>query len=144
MPLKATQQLMLPYGLNINLAKSKKIATAAAKKAARMKVNVVITIVDAGGHLVYLERSDMAQHGSIEVAIHKAKCSVAHKRPTKFFEDAINDGRTALLTLDGVSTVEGGVPLVEDDKIIGAIGVSGAKSQEDGQIAEAGAKILSR
>jgi glc operon protein GlcG len=144
MSLQVTQQLPLPYGLNITLAKSKKIAATAAKKADMMKVYVIIAIVDAGGHLVYIERSDMAQHGSIEVAIHKAKCSAAYKRPTKFFEDAIIGGRTALLTLDGISAVEGGVPLVEDGKIIGAIGVSGAKSQEDGQIAEAGAKILSR
>jgi uncharacterized protein GlcG (DUF336 family) len=92
MSLRVTQQMPIPYGLNIILAKSKKIAAAAAKKAARMKVNVVIAIVDAGGHLVYLERSDMAQYGSIEVAIHKAKCSVAYMRPTKFFEDAIIDG----------------------------------------------------
>ncbi len=144
MPLKVTQQLPIPYGQNINLARSKKIAAAAAKKAERMKVNVVIAIVDAGGHLVYLERSDTAQHASVGIAIHKAKCSAAYKRPTKFFEDAIMDGRMTLLTLDGVITVDGGIPLVEDGKIIGAIGVSGARSQEDGQVAAAGAKILSR
>jgi len=144
MPLQDTRQLTIPYGLNIDLARSKKIAAAAAKEADRMKVHVVIAIVDAGGHLVYLERSDMAQHASVEIAIHKAKCSTAYKRPTKFFEDALIDGRMTLLTLDGVITVEGGIPLVEDGKIIGAIGVSGAKSQEDGQVAAAGAKILSR
>jgi len=136
----AMQQMQIPYGQNIDLSKAKKIATAAAKKAAQMKVNVVIAIVDAGGHLVYLERADRAQHGSIDVAIHKAKCSVAYKRPTKFFEDAVTEGRIYVMALDGVITVEGGIPLVEDNKIIGAIGVSGAKSSEDGQIAIAGSK----
>lgn len=142
MPVQTTSQLPLPYGRNIDLAKSKKIAAAAARKADRMKVHMVIAIVDAGGHLVYLERSDMAQHASIEIAIHKAKCAAAYKRPTKFFEDAVMDGRMTLLTLDGVIAVEGGIPLIEDDKIIGAIGVSGARSQEDGRVAAAGANIL--
>ena len=134
--------MLNPYGLNINLAAAKKIAATAAAEAVRINVNAIIAIVDPGGHLVYLERFDKAQYGSIEVAVHKAGCSVAYKRPTKAFEEAVSSGKISLLTLDGICAVEGGVPIVQNGKIAGAIGVSGGTVQEDGQIAAAGVGAL--
>jgi glc operon protein GlcG len=135
-------QMPNPYGLNINLATAKKIAWAAAKESNRIKINATIAIVDAGGHLIYLERFDKAQFGSIEVAVHKARCSVAYKRPTKAFEEAVNSGKISLLILDDICTVEGGLPIIQSGKIVGAIGVSGGTSQEDGQIAASGISSL--
>jgi glc operon protein GlcG len=136
------QQMPNPYGPNINLTTAKKVAAAAADEATRMRINVVISIVDTGGNLLYLERFDVVQYGSIDVATHKAKCSVAYKRSTKAFEDLIGGGKTAYLTLDGISAIEGGVPIIQDGKIIGAIGVSGGTSAQDGQVATAGAKVI--
>jgi len=136
------QQMPNPYGPNINLATAKKVAAAAAEEATKMKVNVVIVIVDTGGNLLYLERFDVVQYGSVDVAIHKAKCSVAYKRATKAFEDLIGGGKTSYLTLDGISAIEGGVPIIQDGKIIGAIGVSGGSAAQDGQVATAGAKVI--
>jgi glc operon protein GlcG len=135
-------QMPNPYGLNINLATAKKIALAATKEAERIKINVIIAIVDTGGHLIYLERFDKAQFGSIDVAVHKARCSVAYKRPTRAFEEAVNSGKINLLTLDDICAVEGGLPIIQGGKIIGAIGVSGGTTQEDGQIATAGIRAL--
>jgi glc operon protein GlcG len=134
------QQMPNPYGPNINLATAKMVAAAAAAEAVKIKINVVTAIVDTGGKLVYLERFDVVQHGSIKVAVHKAKCTVAYKRPTKSLEDLIGSGKMAYLTLDGISAIEGGVPIIQDGKIIGAIGVSGGTAAQDGQVATAGAK----
>jgi uncharacterized protein GlcG (DUF336 family) len=136
------QQMPNPYGPNINLATAKKVAAAAAAEAMKININVVITIVDTGGNLLYLERFDVVQYGSLDVALHKAKCAVAFKRSTKAFEDTIGSGKTAYLTLDGISAIEGGVPIVQDGKIIGAIGVSGGSSAQDGQVATAGTKVI--
>ena len=135
-------QMPNPYGLNINLATAKRIASAAAEEAKRIDVNAIMAIVDNGGHLVYLERFDKAQFGSIDVAIHKARCSVAYKRPTKAFEEAVSNGKINLLTLDDICAVEGGLPIVQHGKILGAIGVSGGTAQEDGQIAIAAISAL--
>ncbi len=136
------QQMPNPYGPNINLAAAKKVAAAAAAQAKDMKINVVIAIVDTGGNLLYLERFDVVQYGSVDAALHKAKCSVMWKRPTKALEDTIGSGKTNYLTLDGIIAIEGGVPIIQDGKIIGAIGVSGGSAVQDGQVATAGAKII--
>ncbi len=136
------QQMPNPYGPNIDLANAKKVAAAAAAKAIEIKINAVIAIVDTGGNLVYLERFDVVQYGSNEVAIHKAKASVAYKRPTKAFEDLIAKGNMAYLTLDGITAIEGGVPIIEGGKIIGAIGVSGGSAAQDGVVANAGAAVI--
>jgi glc operon protein GlcG len=136
------QQMPNPYGPNINLESAKKVAAAAAQEAVNIKVNAVIAIVDTGGNLVYLERFDVVQYGSIDVAIHKAKASSAFKRPTKAFETVVTGGAVNYLTLDGIAAIEGGVPIIQDGKIIGAIGVSGGSSAQDGQIAQAGAAVI--
>jgi uncharacterized protein GlcG (DUF336 family) len=136
------QQMSNPYGPNISLATAKKVAAAAAAEAVNIKINVVIAVVDTGGNIVYIERFDVVQYGSVDVALHKAKCSVAFKRPTKALEDTIGSGKLNYLTLDGISAIEGGVPIIQDGKIIGAIGVSGGAAAQDGQVATAGAKII--
>jgi glc operon protein GlcG len=135
------QQMPNPYGPNISLANAKKVAAAAAKEAANLKINICIAIVDTGGQLVYFERFDVVQWGSIDVATHKAKASVAYKRPTLALENAVKANIT-YLTLDGVSAIEGGVPIIEGGKIIGSIGVSGGSAVQDGQCAKAGAGVI--
>jgi len=123
----------------LTLEAAKKIATAAEAEAKKNNWNVVIAIVDDGGHLLYLQRIDGTQTGSIDVAIKKAQTAVSFKRPTKVFEDAVAGGRQVILALPGALPIEGGVPIAIGGQIIGAIGVSGVKSTEDGQIAKAGA-----
>jgi|KBSMisStaDraftv2_1062788.scaffolds.fasta_scaffold18675_5 uncharacterized protein GlcG (DUF336 family) len=123
----------------LTLEAAKKIATAAEAEAKKNNWNVVIAIVDDGGHLVYLQRIDGTQTGSIDVAIKKAQTAISFKRPTKVFEDAVAGGRQVILALPGALPIEGGVPITVGGQIIGAIGVSGVKSTEDGQIAKAGA-----
>jgi len=126
----------------LTLEGAKKIAAAAEAEARKNNWNVVIAVVDDGGHLVYLQRIDGTQTGSIEVAIQKARTAQAFKRPTKVFEDAIAGGRNALIALHGALPLEGGLPIMVAGQLVGAIGVSGVKSTEDGQIAKAGADSL--
>jgi uncharacterized protein GlcG (DUF336 family) len=128
----------------LTLAAAKKIAAAAEAEAAKNNWNVVIAIVDDGGHLIYLQRMDGTQTGSVDVAVGKAKTAMAFKRPTKVLEDVVlKNARTTLLTLGDVVLLEGGVPVKAGDQVIGAIGVSGVTSQQDAQIAEAGLAALS-
>ncbi|MFN7926283.1 MAG: heme-binding protein [Bryobacteraceae bacterium] len=126
----------------LTLAVAKKIAAAAEAEALANKWNVVITILDEGGNLLYLQRMDGTQIGSIDVAIAKGASAVKFKRPTKVFEEALKGGRQAILKLPGAIPVEGGLPLTVDGQILGAIGVSGVQSNEDGQIATAGVNAL--
>jgi uncharacterized protein GlcG (DUF336 family) len=126
----------------LTLDGAKKIAAAAEAEARKNNWNVVIAVVDDGGHLLYLQRIDGTQTGSIDVAIQKARTAQAFKRPTKVFEDAIAGGRNALIALHGALPLEGGLPIMVGGQLVGAIGVSGVKSTEDGQIAKAGADSL--
>lgn len=126
----------------LTLAVAKEIAAASSRFAQKNKWNVVITVVDDGGHMVYFERMDGVQTGSIEVAIRKAKTAVAFKRPTRLFEEAVADGRTVLVALPGGMPFEGGVPITVGEEVIGAVGVSGVTAQQDGMIAQAGVDAL--
>ena len=119
----ATAQLADKKALTLDAAR--KIAAAAEAEAKKNNWRMVIAIVDEGGHLVYLERIDETQTGSIDVAIQKARSAAAFKRPTKVFEDGLAGGRMALLGLSGAIPIEGGLPLIVDGKVIGAIGASG-------------------
>ena len=113
--------------------------TAAARRAAtENNWNVVIAVVDDGGHLISLERMDGTQKGSVRVAEQKARTAMLFKRSTKVFEDAVLQGRPNMATLPDVICLEGGLPLLRDGVQVGAIGVSGVKSFEDGIIAAAG------
>lgn len=140
-PVLRAQAVDLPYGAPIPLAEAKKILAAAQAEATKNKWNVAIAIVDSGGHLVAFERMDTTQFGSVAVAQEKARTAVGFRRPTKAFQDTVAAGGEGLRTLrlPGVTPVEGGLPLVRDGKIVGAIGVSGVTSAQDGQIAAAGA-----
>jgi glc operon protein GlcG len=128
----------------LTLAVAKQVAAAAESEAAKNKFTMVIAIMDDGGNLIYLEKMDETQIGSIDVAKAKARSAIAFKRPTKVFQDALAGGNTGILKLPGVIATEGGVPLVVDGKIIGAIGVSGGTSAQDGAVAQAGADALAK
>ena len=128
---------------SLNLAVAKKIAAAAEAEARKNSWNVVITVLDEGGNLLYLQRMDGTQIGSIEVAIAKGASAIKFKRPTKVFEEAVKGGRNAILSLPGALPVEGGEPVTVDGNIIGAVGVSGVQSDQDGIIARAGAAAVS-
>jgi glc operon protein GlcG len=132
-----------PYGAPIALAQAKRAIKAAEAEAARNGWSMAIAVVDSGANLVMLQRMDNAQLGSIRIAEAKAKTAVEFRRPTKLFEDAVAGGGQGLRVLSfGIALADGGVPIVVDGKIIGAIGVSGAAGHEDAQCAEAGATAL--
>ena len=128
----------------LTLDDAKRIALAAEGEARRNEWKVVIAIVDDGGHLLYLQRSHDTQFGSVETAIAKAHAAVAFQRPTKISEDAVTNGRLIHLALPGVIPAEGGVPLLRDGQVIGGLGISGVRSFQDGQIAQAGVDALAQ
>lgn len=132
------------YGPAITLEQAKRVMAGAEAEAGKNSWPVVIAVVDSGGNLVMLSRLDNAQWGSIDIARGKAHSAVAFRRPTKVFQDAIGQGgaNLRLLNLSGVSLLEGGIPIVVDGKIIGAVGVSGVTSQQDAQIGQAGIDAL--
>jgi uncharacterized protein GlcG (DUF336 family) len=134
----------VPYGAPIPLAEAKRALAAAQAEAIKNKWNVAVTIVDNGGHLVAFERMDTTQTGSIEISLEKARTAAAFRRPTKMFQDtlAAGGGGLRVLKAPGVVPIEGGVPLIVGGKIVGAIGVSGVTSAQDGQIAAAGVAAL--
>ena len=126
----------------LTLEDAQRISIAARRTATENNWNVAIAVVDDGGHLISLERMDGTQKGSIRIAEQKARTAVLFKRPTKAFEDAVLQGRPVFMTMPDVICLEGGVPLVRDGVFVGAIGVSGVKSSEDGVVAAAGAAAL--
>jgi len=126
----------------LSLEDAKRIAAAAEVEAQKNGWRVVVAVVDDGGHLLYLQRSHETQWGSVETAIMKANAAVAFQRPTKASEDAVLSGRLIHLALPGVIPAEGGVPLVRDDVVIGGLGISGVRSVQDGQVANAGLNAL--
>ena len=139
-------QQLIPYGPAITLKQAKDVVSAAEAEAQKNNWPVVIAIVDTGGNLIMLQRLDNAQFGSVEVARQKAWSAAAFRRPTKVFQDAIASGgaNLRLLSLPGAIPLEGGLPLVVNGQIIGAIGVSGVMSEQDAQIAQAGVDSLKK
>jgi len=138
------QVVDLPYGAPIPLAEAKRVLAAAQAEAVKNNWNVAISIIDAGGHLVAYERMDSTQHGSVLVSQEKAQTAVAFRRSSKAFQDVVAAGGEGLriLRLSGATPIEGGLPLVVAGKIVGAIGVSGVTSAQDGIIAAAGVAAL--
>jgi uncharacterized protein GlcG (DUF336 family) len=134
----------IAYGAPINLEHAKKVVAGAEAEARKNHWSMAIAVLDSGGHLVMLERMDGTQLGSIEVARDKAYSAVLYRRPTKVFQDLVGQGgaNLRLLGLRGASVLEGGIPLIVDGKVIGAVGVSGAASEQDAQVAKAGADAL--
>jgi uncharacterized protein GlcG (DUF336 family) len=143
-PLAARAQPMPnPYGAPVTAEVAKKAAAAALAEARKNGWTVYATVVDTGGVVAYVERIDGTQSGSAEVSLEKARTSAAFKRPSKAFEDTVLGGKTQYLRLPGALPVEGGLPLLVDGKVVGAIGVSGATSAQDGQCAKAGVDAVS-
>jgi glc operon protein GlcG len=136
----AQAQQMPQYGGNINLEQARKAAAAADAEARKNGWPMAITVVDTAGQMVYFQRADNTQTASVQVSQDKAVSAAMFRRPTKAFQDVVAGGGAGLriLGLRGASPVEGGIPIVVDGKIIGAIGVSGATSDQDGQCAKAG------
>jgi glc operon protein GlcG len=140
----ARAQMPNPLGGPVSLESARKAAAPALAEAEKNHWTVAVAVVDTGGNLIYYEKMDNTQIGSASVAIEKAQTAALFKRPTKVFQDTLAAGGDGLriLSLKGVIAVEGGIPLVMDGKIVGAIGVSGATSAQDAQCAKAGADVL--
>ncbi len=128
----------------LNLEGAKKVIAAAVAEAKNKNApGGAIAVVDEGGNLIAVERLDGTFAAGANISIGKARTAVLFMRPTKFFEDVINKGRTAMTTLNDFTPLQGGIPIVVDGQIIGAVGVSGAASaQQDEELAIAGAKAL--
>jgi len=135
----ATAQAQLIEKKALTLDGAKRIAAAAEAKAKAEGARVVIAVVDEGGSLLLLERLDDTQVASVNVGIDKARTAAIFRRPSKVFEDQVRDGRVAALALHGAVPLQGGVPIIVEGKVIGAIGVSGETPQQDEDIAKAGA-----
>jgi uncharacterized protein GlcG (DUF336 family) len=129
---------------SLTLAEARQIAAAAEAEAAKNQWNVTIAILDEGGHLLYLERMDDAPLAGVVVAQEKARTSVLFRRPTKSIEESILGGRLVMLALPGATPIEGGLPLMNSDRLVGGIGVSGVQSAQDAQIARAGVEVAAR
>jgi uncharacterized protein GlcG (DUF336 family) len=130
----------VPYGVSISADAAKKIAAAAIAEARKNNWAMAVAVVDTGGYLVYFERMPDTQLGSVEISIEKAKSAALFRRPTKSFQDTVAAGGAGLriLGLTGAVPVEGGIPLIVDGKIIGAVGASGGSSDQDGRTAQVG------
>ena len=132
-------QAQLPTKQVLTLDAAKKIAAASEAEAKRRGATVVIAVVDDGGFLLVLERLDDTQVASVDVGIAKARTAAIFRRPSKVFEDQVKNGRVSALALPGAVALQGGVPIIIDGKVIGAVGVSGNSPQEDEDIAKVGA-----
>jgi len=132
------------YGTPITAEVAKKVAAAAIAEAKKNNFTMAVAIVDPNGFLVYFEKMDNTQNGSVNVAQDKAKSAALFKRPTKVFQDGLAAGGVGwrLLALQGAVPVDGGFPIIVGGKIIGAIGASGGTSDQDGQVAKAGSDAV--
>ena len=129
------------YGTDVNTATAKKIAAAVIAECQKNSWNVAVAVVDTHGYLVYFERMENTQYASNDIAIGKARAAATYRRPTRAFADVINKGGPATATLPGVFASPGGVPLMVDGKVVGAVGVSGVTGDQDEQCAKAGAGV---
>ena len=134
------------YGSSVGYEQARKIVAAAIADAKRQGLPMAVAVVDTAGQLVAFERMDNTQTASIQVSQDKAVSAAMYRRPTKAFQDLVAGGGVGLrvLTLRNANAVEGGLPLIVDGKIIGAIGVSGGSSDQDGTVAKAGADVAGK
>jgi uncharacterized protein GlcG (DUF336 family) len=134
----------IPYGMPIGLESARKAAAAATAEARKNNWTMAVAIVDPAGLLVYFEKMDGTQNGSVEVSIEKARTAALFKRPSKVFQDAVAAGGEGirLLRLTGAIPIDGGIPIIVDGKIIGAVGCSGGAGDQDGRVARAGADSI--
>jgi len=128
--------------LALSLEDAMRVAAAARAEAEKNGWAVVIAVVDDGGHLMYLERMDGCQKASSRIAEAKGRTAILFKRPSKAIEDVVLEGRIVMMGLPGAVPLEGGVPLITDGAFLGAIGISGVQSFQDGIVARAGAAAL--
>lgn len=138
-------QMAYPYGAPVSLDNAKKAAAAAMAEAVKNGWTMAFAIVDPDGTLIYYQKMDNTQNGSAVVSIDKARSAALFKRPTRAFEDLLGQGgqeAVRYLRMENVVPIEGGIPLVMDGKIVGAIGVSGGKSAQDAHCAQMGADAL--
>ena len=126
----------------ITLEDAKKAMAAAEAEARKNNWNVAIAILDAGANLIMFHKMDDTQLGSVKVAIGKGATAVNFKRPTKALEDMIAGGRQVFLAVEGITPLQGGLPVMVDGKLIGAVGVSGVMSSQDEQVAQAAVNVL--
>jgi glc operon protein GlcG len=135
----------VPYGLPISLAQAQAAIQAAVAEAKDRNWKMNVAVVDSGGNLVAFQRMDGAMLASIQIAEHKAKAAATFRRPTKVFEDGINLMHlNYLLAFDGVIASRGGIPLIDQGAIIGAIGCSGGTDSQDEIVSQAGAAVINR
>lgn len=132
----------IPYGAPITLEHAKSVAAAAEAEAKKHNWKMAISVVDPSGGLVYFQKIDGTQNASVAISQEKAHAAATFRRPTKVFQDGIDGGHPYLLSLRGVVGSEGGIPLVENGKLIGAIGCSGGTSPQDGVACKAGADTV--
>jgi uncharacterized protein GlcG (DUF336 family) len=128
---------MLGTAKYITLEAAKKMAAAGEAEARKNGWNVAIAVVDASGGLILFQKLDETQPGSIAISQGKARTAALFKRPTKAMEEAVAAGKLAFLSLDGILPIQGGLPVIADGKVIGAVGVSGVTSAQDEQVAQA-------
>jgi glc operon protein GlcG len=136
------QQMPNPYGGPVTLDIAKKVVAAAAAEAQKNNWKMAFAVADPAGNLVYFEKMDNTQTASIKIAIVKARAAASFKRPTKTFADAVTGGNNTVLGLPGTVASEGGIPILIDGKIVGAIGASGGTGQQDGVASQAGLNAL--
>jgi glc operon protein GlcG len=133
----------VPYGVPISLARAEAVIDAAVAEAMRRNWKMNVAVVDSGGNLVAFQRMDGAMLASIQIAEHKARAAATFRRPTKIFEDGIQRmNLNYLLAFDGIIASRGGIPLIEDRAIIGAIGCSGGTDSQDEIVSKAGAAVI--
>jgi glc operon protein GlcG len=141
-PMAQAQQMPFPYGDNIGFDTARKLGDAAIADARKNNWKMAVAIVDTHGTLVFFQRMDDVQYGSIHVAQEKARSAAEFRRPTKVFEDAVKGPALNLIGLPGAVPVEGGVPIVLNGRVMGAIGLSGGTSAQDGQVAKAALEAI--
>lgn len=134
----------IPYGTPISLEDAKQVVAAAEAEAKKRNWPLNIAVVDSGGNLVAFERLDGAQLASIDISQHNARAAVRFRRETKVFENAIQGGFNYILSLDGIIASRGGIPLIKDGKLIGAVGCSGATGAQDEVICKTGAAVINK
>ena len=135
----------VPYGIPISLDQAQAVIQAAVAEAKRRDWKMNVAVADSGGNLVAFQRMDGAMLASIQIAQHKARTAVTFRRPTKVFEDGINLMHlNYLLAFDGIIASRGGIPLIEQGDIIGAIGCSGGTDSQDEVVSNAGAAVINK
>jgi uncharacterized protein GlcG (DUF336 family) len=135
----------VPYGLSISLEQAQAVIQAAVVEASKRKWKMNVAVADSGGNLVAFQRMDGAMLASIQIAEHKARAAVTFRRPTKVFEDGVQLMHlNYLLAFDGIIASRGGIPLIDQGKIIGGIGCSGGADSQDEVVSEAGAAVINK